>query len=272
MFVDNVICPICGEKLNVVDKTAACKNRHSFDRAREGYFYLLPPNAKRSLSPGDNRDMVAARAEFLATDSYLPLAKTLADIIDRRYPSTRITLLDAGVGTGYYLSLISRLRGDIDDCVGADISKEAVRRAARANKGAFIAVANVFSLPIADDCVDVVLSVFSPFADREISRTLKVGGLLLAVVPGKNHLIELREALYPTVRPVEGDLASAALSLISVQNLTYTFDLANSAQISSLLAMTPYAYRAPKDSVLKVKSCAHMALTADFEIYTFQKQ
>ena len=83
MFVDNVICPICGEKLNVDGKTATCKNRHSFDRAREGYFYLLPPNAKRSASPGDNRDMVAARAEFLATDSYLPLAKTLADIIDR---------------------------------------------------------------------------------------------------------------------------------------------------------------------------------------------
>ena len=269
--MDIIVCPICGEKLNVDGKTATCKNRHSFDRAREGYFYLLPPNGKNSLSPGDNKDMVLARAKFLATGSYGPLADRLAEIVTRFFPR-KITLLDAGVGTGYYLARIASIRGNIDERVGIDIPKEAVRRAARADGGAFTAVASVFDIPLASGSADVAVSVFSPFADRELSRVLKSDGILLCAVPAERHLIELREALYDNVRPVESALSSEFFSPLAREELTYDFELNGSEAISALLAMTPYAYRAPLDRIAEVKAREKMTLTADFEIYTFQKQ
>ena len=42
-----------------------CLTGHSFDRAAAGYVNLLPANRKHSKDPGDDKDMVAARAAFL---------------------------------------------------------------------------------------------------------------------------------------------------------------------------------------------------------------
>ncbi len=265
-----VICPVCGKQLFIGDKTASCENCHLYDRAREGYFYLLPPSAKKSSSPGDNKEMINARKRFLATDSYLPLADKLADIINSRFKGA-ITLLDAGVGTGYYIAHIAASRLQTDDLIGIDISKEAVKVAARAVPEALLTVASVYSMPVADGSADAVISVFAPFADREFARVLKDGGALVAAVPAERHLIELRRALYDDVRPVETKLESEFLHKASREELTFTFELDDSEDISALLSMTPYVYRAPCDRVKEVKNSRHMSITADFSIYTFTK-
>ena len=265
-----VICPVCGNQLLTYDKSAYCENRHSYDRAREGYFYLLPPNAKKSVSPGDNKDMVEARKRFLATGSYLPLAHRLFELINARFKDD-IALLDAGVGTGYYLSHIADSRGHRDDMIGVDISKDAVKVAARAVHDAFLAVASVYSLPVADGSADAVISVFSPFADKEFARVLSEGGALFAAVPAEEHLIELRRALYDDVRPVQSELRSDVLREAAREELSFKFELESSEDISALLSMTPYVYRAPLDRVTKVKNSNHMTFTADFLIYTFTK-
>lgn len=268
--MQNVVCPVCGKKLQTYLKCAACENHHTFDRAREGYFYLLPPNAKKSAAPGDNKSMVMAREKFLNTGSYLPLAKRLAELICERYQSG-ISLLDAGTGTGYYLSCVQAHRGYVDNAIGIDISKEAARRAARANPNAFIAVASVFDMPIESACVDAAISVFSPIAGNELSRVLKSGGTLFAAVPAERHLIELRQALYDDVRPVESPLEIEGFSPMTCERLTFGFQLNGGENVSALLAMTPYVYRAPKDRVLKVGAYERMSLTADIKIYIFSK-
>lgn len=265
-----VVCPVCGKQLNISDKSAVCEERHLFDRAREGYFYLLPPNAKRSAAPGDNKAMVDARRKFLSTGSYFPLARRLAQLVDERYADA-MTLLDAGVGTGYYLSQIAAARGHRDEYIGVDISKDAVKIAARAVPDAFLAVASVYSLPITDGGADAVLSVFSPFADKEFARVLKKGGAMFAAVPAEEHLIELRRALYDDVRPVQSELKSEFLRETAKERLTFRFELDDGERVSALLSMTPYVYRAPIERVNAVKSATHMSLTADFLIYTFEK-
>ena len=265
-----IVCPVCGKQLTVADKSAFCEERHMYDRAREGYFYLLPPNAKRSASPGDNKAMVLSRKQFLLGGSYAPLAKRLAQLVDARCEGA-MTLLDAGVGTGYYLSQIADARERRDEYIGIDISKDAVKVAARAIPDAFIAAASVYSLPIADASADVILSVFSPFADGEFARVLKDGGTLFAVVPAEDHLIELRRALYDDVRPVQGELASDRLRETARERVTFRFELDGAELVSALLTMTPYVYRAPIERVEKVKCASHMTLTADFSIYTFTK-
>ena len=45
-----------------------------------------------------------------------------------------------------------------------------------------------------DDCVDVVLSVFSPRNAEEFARVLRPDGCVITVTPGPDHLIELRSA------------------------------------------------------------------------------
>ena len=53
-------CPVCGAPLDRGDRAYRCPAGHSYDIAREGYTYLLPPNQKHSADPGDDRDMAAA--------------------------------------------------------------------------------------------------------------------------------------------------------------------------------------------------------------------
>ena len=61
-----VRCPVCGAPLSREERVYRCPAGHSYDIAREGYTYLLPPNQKHSAAPGDDRDMAAARRDFLS--------------------------------------------------------------------------------------------------------------------------------------------------------------------------------------------------------------
>ena len=118
------LCPICKSPLLDQGKDAVCKNGHLFDRAKEGYFYLLPP---KSNAPGDNAEMVRARRDFLDCGFYVPLARAITDEINALFQRP-VTLLDAGCGTGFYLSeIIEKRQNNKDVYVAIDISKNAVK-------------------------------------------------------------------------------------------------------------------------------------------------
>ena len=69
-------CPLCTQPLVRQERTYRCPGGHSFDIAREGYTYLLPVNRKHSAAPGDDREMAAARRDFLAKRYYEPYEQT----------------------------------------------------------------------------------------------------------------------------------------------------------------------------------------------------
>lgn len=48
----DLICPICGSKLNTFDKSLVCAGHHCFDIARQGYVNLLTVQQKHSLHRG----------------------------------------------------------------------------------------------------------------------------------------------------------------------------------------------------------------------------
>ena len=262
------LCPNCKAPLAEKGRDAACANGHLFDRAKEGYFYLLPP---KSAAPGDNAEMVRARRDFLDCGFYSPLQEAIANEIVARFDCP-ITLVDAGCGTGFYLSKIIEKRQNADDVyIALDISKNAVKICAKRNRSAECAVASVYDIPLPDNFADVVVCVFSPFAMDEYTRILKDGGILILAYPCENHLIELRHALYKNVREVATSLPKSSLDFESKQEITYSFSLDSSKQISDLLTMTPYVYRAPKTAVEDVKAKTHMSLTADFCLCTLKK-
>ena len=70
-----VICPLCEKPLSREAKNWHCENGHTFDVARQGYVNLLTVQQKHSLNPGDTREMVGARRQFLEAGYYLPLGK-----------------------------------------------------------------------------------------------------------------------------------------------------------------------------------------------------
>ncbi|WP_068271561.1 putative RNA methyltransferase [Aldersonia kunmingensis] len=180
-------CPVCEGTLLAEDARLQCERGHSFDIARQGYVALL---AGRSPMVGDTVAMVDARVRFLAAGHYDPIAAAVADLIARLGGHQR-RILDIGAGTGFYLS---RVLDQLPDAVGIglDVSKPAARRLARAHERAAAVVADAWQgLPVRDDSMSAVLTVFAPRNAPEIRRVLAPGGAFLVVTPTTRHLREL---------------------------------------------------------------------------------
>ena len=198
-------CPVCGAPLEREERVYRCPGGHSYDIAKEGYTYLLPPNRKHSADPGDDKAMAAARRDFLSKGYYSPLLNTICNWINT-LPDEGPVILDAGCGEGYYTSGIRQalaVAGKLPKMAGIDISRSILRLAAKREKYVELAVASCFHLPFADEAADILLDCFSPLAIDEFRRVLKPGGHFLYVVPGAKHLWELKQVLYDRPYPNE---------------------------------------------------------------------
>ncbi len=142
-----LLCPICGAVLERQEKAWQCQNRHSFDIARQGYVNLLPVQQKRSLQPGDTREQVLSRREFLEGGFYEPIVKALCELAG----GCSGPVLDAGCGEGYYSTRLAEALGA--ELIGLDISKEAVRCAAAKYKSALWLCASAARLPVQDNSI-----------------------------------------------------------------------------------------------------------------------
>jgi len=197
------ICPICKAQLNKAENSYRCGNNHSFDIARQGYVNLLPVNKKHSDNPGDSKDMVLSRREFLESGNYECFSDKLNELVaELTADSQNLSILDCGCGEGYY---DGRLMQKLDELkinykiFGFDISKEAIRFAAGKYKTARFFVGSCFNMPLADNSFDLVINVFAPMVENEFCRVLKKGGYLIYAVPGKNHLMGLKSLIYENV-------------------------------------------------------------------------
>ena len=91
-------CPLCGAPL-AGDNALKCPSGHSFDRAKEGYWHLLPVQNTRTKAPGDSREMVAARRAFLSAGYYGIFGQALGELcLEYGQPKAGkpLRLLDAG--------------------------------------------------------------------------------------------------------------------------------------------------------------------------------
>ena len=77
-------------------------------------------------------------------------------------------ILDLGCGEGYYTSKMSVY---CTKTIGVDLSKDALKIAARDDKKSQYVLASIFHLPI--DKVDFITNIFAPTPFDEIKRILK---------------------------------------------------------------------------------------------------
>jgi 23S rRNA (guanine745-N1)-methyltransferase len=236
-LIPYVRCPVCAEGLAQAQGALRCPRGHSFDQARQGYVHLA---AGPVTHPGDTAAMVEARAEFLAAGHYAFIAHALA-----QYAGPGL-VVDVGTGTGYYLAAVLDAH---PDAVGlaVDVSKPALRRAARAHLRAGAVLADAWrGLPVVERGAAVLLNVFAPRNGPEFARVLAPGGAALVVTPALDHLAELVEALdLLRVDPVKDERVAATLTpwLVERESAVHERTLRLShKEVTALVAMGPSAW------------------------------
>jgi len=243
-------CPVCGGALTREDACYRCLAGHSFDIAREGYVNLLPANRQHSRTPGDDKEMAAARTRFLEGGWYGPLRDTLCGLVGA-LASDAPSLLDAGCGEGWYTQALAEAAAAKGGrTAGVDLSKPSVKKAARRCPAGEFAVGTVYHLPVADQRVDLLVNCFSPLAAEEFARVLKPGGTFLYVVPGPRHLWELKAAVYDA--PYENEERREeypGFRYADVIPVEAAFTLPNAQAVRDLFRMTPYFWKSPKSGM-----------------------
>ncbi len=267
-------CPLCQTKLDFVQHHYRCENNHQFDVAKEGYVNLMPAHHKRSKDPGDNKDMTQARRRFLDSGHYDKLRDTVANTCREWLDNTSAQLLDIGCGEGYYTNQVeSTLRASNPHAkvFGLDISKVAIRYAAKRYRGCQFSVASSHRLPFADQSLDAVLRIYAPCKADELKRVIRHQGVVVTVTPAARHLYQLREGIYDDVRlHDEAHETIDGFSLLGEEKLNYTMPL-NGDEALDLLQMTPFAWKATEKFRRSLSHSSSFKCEADFTIRVYQK-
>ena len=267
-------CPLCAAPLERTERTYRCPAGHSFDIAKEGYVHLLTPNQKHSAAPGDDKEMAAARREFLSKEYYRPLFNTIcSQFLSLSGEAPRI--LDAGCGEGYYTGGIYEAltaAGKRPEMAGTDISKFILRHAARRCREVEFAVASSYHLPLDDASVELLLDCFSPLALEEFRRVLKPGGYFLYVVPAADHLWQLKEVLYDHPYPnEEKETPYEGFTYHSIVPVEGAIHLPCQGDIQALYRMTPYCWKTPREGAARLAQLETLDCRIAFRIHIFRK-
>lgn len=276
-------CPVCGAPLVRFGAALHCEAWHWFDMAREGYVNLLG-GGRRARDQGDSGDMVRARRRFLDHDHYRPLLDEIGATVRARLPppvhspDRPTVVLDVGCGEGYYAGHLARrtAAGQLC-CLGLDISKDAVRLAARRYRDVLFVVGDVNGrLPLDDGAVDLLLDVFAPRNPAEFARVVAAGGTLIVAIPAPHHLAELR-ALVPMLE-IEADKEqhvigrfADAFTPVEIRRLEHALQLEGDA-LRDLATMTPNYRHLTADRLDRLGRIEELQVTAAFTVLVFERR
>ena len=264
----NLLCPVCGEQLNLSGKQYLCPNRHSFDVARQGYVNLLTVQQKHSLNPGDTREQVLSRREFLEAGFYAPIAETL--IAEAKALGITGQILDVGCGEGYYSArLADALEAPL---TGLDISKEAVRCAAAKYKGKQWLCATAAHIPVADGSVSLLTSLFALTLPQEFARVLQEGGYYFQVLAAEDHLLGLKGIIYDQLNFKEKNTVPELPGFALRKSVPIRFSFTvEGQQIQNLFSMTPHVFRIGKDGAERLRKTETLTDTASCVLNIYQR-
>ena len=230
-------CPLCHGPLFAGETSLRCEEGHDFALSKKGYVDFCPAARAGAY---DNA-LFDSRSRFIGGGFYGELIDALKALLLQYAPVG--PLLDAGCGEGSFLKALcpdpsARL------CVGLDLARPGIQRAARGGGGWLWAVGDLARLPFKDGVMAAILNILSPANYPEFSRVLRPGGVVLKVVPGARYLAEvrslvrenLRQETYSNERVVK--LFSERFDLLEQREIIDTFPL-TPEQAADLLSMTP---------------------------------
>ena len=266
-----ISCPVCSHLLIKEQNTYKCENNHTFDLAKEGYLNLLL-NAKKTS--GDSKEMMAARRDFLAKGYY----EKLSDRVNQRLKKSHLTdqaILDIGCGEGYYLSRFQKeIAPKASNFYGMDISKLGIRMAAKKNPMIHWLVANFAKLPFKEKSVSTVLSMFAEYSVPEIDRILTDDGNIIIVRAANNHLIELKNIIYPEIheKVKTSSIKTFPGFCVEQENFSYKVTIQSIEDLLSLLLMTPHYWKIKPEGIENLKKFEFLEVTISIEIDLLKRQ
>ena len=263
-----LLCPICGEELNLTGKQYVCSRNHSFDVARQGYVNLLAVQQKHSLNPGDTREQVLSRREFLEAGFYAPIAEAL--IAEAKALGITGQILDVGCGEGYYSSrLADALEAPL---TGLDISKEAVRCAAAKYKGKQWLCATAAHIPVEEGSVSLLTSLFALTLPQEFARVLKEDGFYFQVLAAEDHLLGLKDIIYDQLNFKEKNTVPELPGFELVKSVPIRFSFTvEGQQIQNLFSMTPHVFRIGKEGAERLRNTEILTDTASCVLNIYRR-
>lgn len=277
-----IACPVCSEPLhphqNDPQQRWSCTAGHSFDRARQGYLNLLLAQHKKSKAPGDTLDMVDARQRLLDSQLYRPISDMLNQwVLELALPNAAgLQIADVGCGEGYYTQ---RLHDVLDDHLlphrlyGVDISKDALKRAARRSPAIDWLVASGGQLPFQPHSLDLITCLFTNLMPQGFARVLKPGAPVVLLNTGAAHLLELRQQIYQDVNLNAFDPVPAmhqhGYQLSGEQRLQYKTRLHSNQQIMDLLMMTPHRWKVRDEALQRLQQLPALDISIDVVLQQF---
>ena len=252
------------------EKRYKCPKNHSFDKAKEGYVNLILQGG----SHGDDKNMIKARRDFLDKGYYsgfaLAICKALQSVI-----KDSDTLLDCGCGEGYYTEKFHSVIPDSSELYAIDISKFALKYAGKRlkNHSDKLAVATAYNLPFEDESINVITSIFSPFAREEFLRVMTKGAYLILGIADENHLFELKCAVYDN--PYKNEVADfniEGFEFIEEISAKEQLNIACADDIKNLFEMTPYAHKTSPADIKKLDDLSELTVSADFKVLIYRKK
>ena len=236
-------CPICQENLTLVESSLKCCNRHSFDLAKFGYVNLAP---QIKQSANYDKENFQNRQQILEAGFYQAILEAISDLLASSKNAK--TILDIGCGEGFYSRKLQKRHPD-KTFYAFDISKDSVQIAAKSEPNWAVNwfVGDLARLPIKDASMDILLDIFSPANYGEFRRVLSKDGILIKVIPTKNHLKEIRQKVQDQL--TNKDYSNQDIkehfqehfTILSSQTASLTKTI-TAEQLQALLSMTPLLF------------------------------
>ena len=243
-------CPICQENLTLLETSFKCCNRHSFDLAKFGYVNLAP---QIKQSANYDKENFQNRQQILEAGFYHAILEAVSDLLANSETST--TVLDIGCGEGFYSRKLQESHPD-KTFYAFDISKDSVQIAAKSEPNWAVNwfVGDLARLPIRDASMDILLDIFSPANYGEFRRVLSKDGILIKVIPTKNHLKEIRQKVQDQL--TNKDYSNQDIknhfqehfTILSSQTASLTKTI-TTEQLQALLSMTPLLFHVNQSKI-----------------------
>ena len=243
-------CPICQDNLTLVENSLKCNNRHSFDLAKFGYVNLAP---QIKQSANYDKENFQNRQQILEAGFYQAILEAVSDLLSNSKNAK--TILDIGCGEGFYSRKLQKRHPD-KTFYAFDISKDSVQIAAKSEPNWAVNwfVGDLAFLPIKDASMDILLDIFSPANYGEFRRVLSKDGILIKVIPTKNHLKEIRQKVQDQL--TNKDYSNQDIkehfqehfTILSSQTASLTKTI-TADQLQALLSMTPLLFHVDQTKI-----------------------
>lgn len=243
-------CPICQENLTLIESSLKCNNRHSFDLAKFGYVNLAP---QIKQSANYDKENFQNRQQILEAGFYHAILEAVSDLLASSKTTT--TILDIGCGEGFYSRKLQESHSE-KTFYAFDISKDSVQIAAKSEPNWAVNwfVGDLARLPIKDASMDILLDIFSPANYGEFRRVLSKDGILIKVIPTKNHLKEIRQKVQDQL--TNKDYSNQDIknhfqehfTILSNQTASLTKTI-TAEQLQALLSMTPLLFHIDQSKI-----------------------